>query len=128
MSLQMLEARSFKVDKQSIDRNKDAYTNWRMGAEELRLRPYKQRQMITEAENLLDGDKKVDHPDKGSKDTSDACAGAYNNAINSEEKATMMAAPNPRVHINRDIAIMYEKPPIEINLPPGYDRIKTFRV
>ncbi len=65
MSLQMLEARGFKVDKQSIDKNKDAYTNWRMAAEEHRLRPYKHRHMMWEAENLLDGDKKVDHPDKG---------------------------------------------------------------
>lgn len=130
MSLQMLEARGFKVDKQSIDRNKDAYTNWRMAVEELRLRPYRHRHMMWEAENLLDGDKKVDHPEKnGSKDTTDACAGAYNNAINSEEKATMMAAPNPRVHMNRDLDfIIKEKPPIEIPLPPGYERLRTFKL
>lgn len=129
MSLQMLEARGFKVDKQSIDRNKDAYTNWRMSIEELRLRPYKHRHMMWEAENLLDGDKKVDHPDKGSKDTSDACAGAYNNAINSEEKASMMAPNNPRVHMNRELeSLILERPPVEINLPPGYERLKTFKV
>jgi hypothetical protein len=129
MSLQMLEARGFKVDKQSIDRNKDAYTNMRMAVEELRLRPSKHRHLTWELENLLDGDKKVDHPDKGSKDTSDAVAGAYNNAINSEEKATMMAPSNPRVHMNRDLeALITEKPIIEINLPPGYERLKTFKV
>jgi len=65
MSLQMLEARGFKVDKQSLDRNKDAYINWRMAVEELRLRPYRHRHMLAEAENLLDTDKKVDHPPVG---------------------------------------------------------------
>lgn len=129
MSLQMLEARNFKVDRQSVDRNKDAYINLRMAAEELRLRPYPHRQLALELENLLDGEKKVDHPAKGSKDTSDAVAGAYNNAINSEEKATMMAPQNPRVHLNRDLeALVTEAPPISINLPPGYERLKTFKV
>jgi hypothetical protein len=129
MSLQMLEARNFKVDRQSVDRSKDAYLNLRMAAEELRLRPYPHNHLMTELENLLDGDKKVDHPDKGSKDTSDALAGAYNNAINSEEKATMMAPQNPRVHLNRDLdAMVTEAPPISINLPPGYERLKTFKV
>lgn len=129
MSLQMLEARGFKVDKQSIDKNKDAYTNWRMATEELRLRPYKHRHMMHEAENLLDGEKKVDHPDKGSKDTTDACAGSYNNAINSEEKATMMAPQNPRVIMNRDLEnLVTERPLVEINLPPGYERLKVFKV
>jgi len=127
--LQMLEARGFKVDKQSVDRNKDAYIAWRMAIEEHRLRPYAHRHMMQEAEKLLDGDKKVDHPDKGSKDTTDACAGSYYNAINSEEKATMMASNNPRVHLNREFeSIILEKPPVEINLPPGYERIKTFKV
>jgi hypothetical protein len=128
-SLQMLEARGFTVDKQSVDRNKDAYINWRMAIEEQRLRPYRHRHMMWEAENLLDGEKKVDHPDKGSKDTTDACAGAYNNAINSEEKATMLAGQEPRVHLNRDIeAMVIEQPLVEINLPPGYERIKTFKI
>lgn len=128
-SLQMLEARGFKVDKQSVDRNKDAYINLRSGVEEQRVRPYRHNHLYHELENLLDGDKKVDHPDKGSKDTSDAVAGAYNNAINSEEKATMMAGDNPRVHINRELeSLVLEKPPLEIQLPPGYERLKKFGV
>jgi len=64
-SLQMLESKGFKVDKQSVDRSKDAYINWRSAIEEHRLRPYLHRHMMLEAENLLDGDKKVDHPAKG---------------------------------------------------------------
>jgi hypothetical protein len=129
MSLQMLEARGFKVDKQSVDRNKDAYINWRMAVEELRLRPYRHRHMMLEAENLLDTDKKVDHPPNGSKDTTDACAGAYNNAINSEEKVSMMSPNNPRIHTTRNLeGLIQEAPPIDIPLPPGYTRIKTFKV
>lgn len=129
MSLQMLEARNFKVDKQSVDRNKDAYLNWRMAVEELRLRPYRHNHMLWEAERLLDTDKKVDHPPDGSKDTTDACAGAYNNAINSDEKLTMLAPDNPRIIPTRDVdALIHERPPIEINLPPGYTRVKKFSV
>lgn len=130
MSLQMLEAQGFSVDKQSIDRNKDAYTNLRMAIEERRLRPQVHRHMMLEAENLLDADKKVDHPPNGSKDTMDAVAGAYNNAINSDEKVAMLAPNNPRLIGNRSIEgqPMLEKPPIEIVLPPGYERIKTFKV
>lgn len=134
MSLQMLESRGFKVEKQSIDRNKDAYINLRSAAEELRLRPYRHRHLEWELENLLDGEKKVDHPPKisnqvGSKDTSDAVAGALNNALNSEEKISMLASNNPRIHATRDIDLLItESPPIEIILPPGYDRLKTFKV
>jgi hypothetical protein len=127
-SLQMLEGRGFAVEKQSVDKNKDAYLNYRSAVEEQRVRCYRHRHLENELERLLDTDKKVDHPPEGSKDTSDACAGSLNNAINSPEKTTMMAADNPRVHINRDMPILTEKPPIEIILPPGYDRLKTFKV
>jgi transposase len=55
------------------------------------------------------------------------CAGAYNNAINSEEKVMLMTPNNPRLHMTRDLeGLAAEKPPIEINLPPGYTRVKTF--
>jgi hypothetical protein len=129
MSLQMLEARGFKVDKQSIDRNKDAYTNWRMAAEELRLRPYRHRHLMHEAENLLDTDKKVDHPPNGSKDTTDACAGSYNNAINSDEKVTMLSPNNPRIHTTHNLeGFVQEAPLVDIPLPPGYTRVKSFKV
>ncbi len=128
--LQMLEARGLKVDKQSVDRTKDAYIAWRMAIEELRLRPYRHNHLLWEAERLLDTEKKVDHPPEGSKDTTDACAGAYSNAINSEEKATMLSPNNPRLIGNREMepGLIVEKPLIEIPLPPGYTRIRTFKV
>lgn len=129
MSLQMLEARGFNVDRQSLDRNKDAYINWRMAAEELRLRPYRHRHMLHEAENLLDAGKKVDHPPTGSKDTVDAAAGAYNNAINSEEKVTLLTDNNPRVHATHNMeGLIGQKPLIDIPLPRGYTRLKSFKV
>jgi hypothetical protein len=125
----MLEARGFKVAKQSIDKDKSAYTNLRSAAQEFRLRVYRHNHLYSELENLLDGDKHVDHPPKGSKDTSDSVAGALSSAINSEEKATMMAPQNPRVHMNRDLEhLISEKPLVEINLPPGYERLKTFKL
>jgi hypothetical protein len=73
MSLQMLEARGFKVDGQSLDRTKDGYTNWRSAIEEQRLRPYRHRHMMWEAENLVNTEKKVDHVKDKSKDTTDSC-------------------------------------------------------
>ena len=68
--LQMLEAKNFKVDKLSIDRDKSVYTAWRAGFEEHRIRLHRNEQMIREAEQLLEMDKKFDHPPtEGSKDT-----------------------------------------------------------
>lgn len=69
MPLQELEARGFAVDKLSIDRDKSVYNAWRAGFEEHRIRLYRNEQMIREAENLLEVDKKYDHPPDGSKDT-----------------------------------------------------------
>jgi len=69
MPLQELEARQFNVDKLSIDRDKSVYTAWRAGFEEHRIRLHRSEQMIREAENLLEMDKKFDCPDPGSKDT-----------------------------------------------------------
>lgn len=70
MPLQELEARGFLVKQLSIDRDKTVYTGWRAGFEEHRIRLHRNQQMIREAENLLEMDKKFDHPmDGGSKDT-----------------------------------------------------------
>lgn len=68
-SLQMMEARGFKTDLLSLDRKKTVYYSWRSGFEELRVRMYRQHQLMREAENLVDGEDKVDHPPEGSKDT-----------------------------------------------------------
>ena len=65
MPLQELEARQFKVDKLSVDKDKSVYTAWRAGFEEHRIRLPRNEQMIREAENLLEMDKKFDHPPDG---------------------------------------------------------------
>ena len=65
MPLQNLEAAGFKVDKQSLDKDKAAYTAWRTGFEDQRMRLYRSEEMLEEAEKLTEGDKKYDHPDKG---------------------------------------------------------------
>lgn len=65
MPLQELEARQFNVDKLSVDRDKSVYTAWRAGFEEHRIRLHRSEQMIREAENLLEMDKKFDHPPDG---------------------------------------------------------------
>lgn len=98
MPLQNLEAAGFTVDKQSLDKDKSAYTAWRTGFEDLRMRLYRSEEMLEEAEKLMEVDKKFDHPDNGSKDTTDACAGAYFNAINSEERTTLLTQAVPSVY------------------------------
>jgi hypothetical protein len=65
MPLQVLEAAGFKVEQQSLDKNKSAYVAWRTGFEDLRMRLYRSEEMIEEAEKLMEGDKKFDHPDGG---------------------------------------------------------------
>ena len=68
-----------------------------------------------------------------SKDTTDGAAGAYFNAINSEETKMLMSVNAPTVITNRrtdtEEAVQQRKAetPIEIPLPPkGYTAIKRF--
>ena len=128
MPLQGLEAKGFEVDKLSVDRDKSVYTAWRMGFEERRVRLHRSHQMIREAEQLLEMDKKFDHPPDGSKDTSDAAAGAFFNAVNSEEKVIINSTNAPSVYSGQELnQNTGERPPVEIVLPSkGYDRTKTF--
>lgn len=129
MPLQELEARGFEVDKLSIDRDKSVYTAWRAGFEEHRIRLHRNEQMIREAENLLEMDKKFDHPPDGSKDTTDAAAGAYFNAVNSDEKMSLISQNAPSMYTGQQVQqFTQEQPPVEIPLPAkGYDRTKTFK-
>lgn len=127
--LQMLEARGFEVDKLSIDRDKSVYTAWRMGFEEHRIRLYRQAQLLREVENLMEGDKKFDHPPNGgSKDTTDAAAGAFYNAITSDEKIMLSSHNSAIVSTGRNMVEMEAPPPpVAINLPAkGYTRSKIF--
>lgn len=129
MPLQMLQAREVPTALISLDRDSKVYTSWRQAAEELRLRMPRQDQMMIEAENLvyIDGNRKVDHPKDGSKDTSDAAAGAYFDAINSEEKLNFNIDNVPSIHGNQSLTPpdASEKPIITVNLPLGYDKIRT---
>lgn len=127
--LQMLEARGFVTDLLSIDRNKDVYRAWRTGFEELRIRLYRHPEMLREAEQLLEMDKKYNHPPDGTKDVSDACSGAYYNAINSDEKSAYMVPQSAGIYtpgtVGGEPAI--NTPTIEIPLPAkGHDRSKIF--
>lgn len=126
--LQMMEARGFKVDKLSIDRDKTVYTTWRSGFEEHRIRLYRNEQMIRESEQLLEMDKKYDHTPDGSKDTTDAAAGAYFNAVNSDEKVTLTSHNAPSIYSGQTVdTASKEAPPVDIPLPnKGYTRSKIF--
>ena len=129
MPLQMLEAKGFKVDRLSVDRDKTVYTSWRAGFEERRIRLHRNDQMIREAEELLEADKKFDHPPDGSKDTTDAAAGAYYNAVSSTEKLSLGSDNQPGVYGGRPPQgeDPKEVPPVDIVLPAkSYDRSKIF--
>jgi hypothetical protein len=122
MPLQTLQAGGFNVDKLSMDRTKTPYYEWRSAIQELRLRLFRQDQLMFEATELLDLPDKIDHPPEeegGSKDTSDSAAGAYYNAISYTSKTgsnVAIDATIPAIMPDSDVADV-EKPPISIVLP-----------
>ena len=129
-TLQMLEARGFKTDRLSIDKDKTAYHTWRAGFEEHRIRLHRNEVMLHEAEQLLEMDKKYDHPPEGGKDVCDAASGAYTNAVNSDEKISMMSHNAPSIYSGQNVDAE-QKPslPMEITVPQrGYTRSKVFDV
>jgi hypothetical protein len=85
--------------------------------------------MLREAENLLEMDKKFDHDATGSKDTIDSAAGAYVNAVNSDEKLTMLSQNAPTLYTGQQVQKFdQEAPPIAIPLPDkGYTRSRVFK-
>lgn len=128
MPLQMLEARGYPTGLLPIDRDKSVYHAWRTGFEELRIRLFHHSMLTRDAENLLELDKKIDHPKDGMKDVSDSASGAYFNAITSEEKATMMLDNHPSVYLSPDRQKEYQaENPITIALPLGMTRVKSFQ-
>lgn len=122
MPLQTLQAGGFNVDKLSMDRTKTPYYEWRSAIQELRLRLFRQDQLMYEAAELLDLPDKIDHPPEeegGSKDTSDSAAGAYYNAISYTSKTgsnVAIDATIPAIMPDSNVA-EEEKPPISIVLP-----------
>jgi len=129
MPLQELEGQNFVVKRQSIDKDKTAYVTWRAGFEERRIRLHRSEYMLREAENLLEMDKKFDHDATGSKDTIDSAAGAYVNAVNSDEKLTMLSQNAPTLYTGQQVQKFdQEAPPIAIPLPDkGYTRSRVFK-
>lgn len=122
LPLQTLQAGGFNVDRLSMDRTKTPYYEWRSAIQELRIRLFRQDQLVYEASELLDLPDKIDHPPEeegGSKDTSDAVAGAYYNAISYTSKTgsnVALDASVPAIMPDSDVADV-EKPPISIVLP-----------
>jgi hypothetical protein len=81
LALQLLESKGFKTKPFSVDRTKEPYYAWRDGFQEGLIRLFRHTVLMSEAENLLDLDKKIDHPTHGGKDVTDAAVGAYYSAM-----------------------------------------------
>ena len=69
----------------SVDRDKGPYLALRAGFEAGRIRLYRQTEFMREVGQLLELERKIGHVPGGSKDATDAAAGAYANAIASDE-------------------------------------------
>jgi hypothetical protein len=95
--LQRLQAKNIKTDHQSVDRDKRAYLAWQAGFQEGCIRLYAQSQLFHEAAYLIELDNKIDHLPNRTKDTTDAAAGAYLNAISSDESKRLGVPTTPPV-------------------------------
>ena len=129
-ALQMLESRGFKTDNLSVDKNKAPYYAWRSAFEENRLRLYRQHQMMREAEELLDGPDKIDHPyPDGSKDTTDCACGAYFNAVTAKDKMLSMSSESAPTMYTDSILDpkTSEAPPISIPIVSEPRRVPVFK-
>lgn len=125
MPIQSLEGAGFKVKNLSMDRKKAPYHSFRSAVEENRLRFYRHSLLDHEIENLVEGKKKIDHPVNGTKDVSDATAGAYFNAISSDEKQTLRHKNTPALHIDTNMRDHVGNP-VEIPITATYDRVRRF--
>ena len=83
--------------RQSVDRDNGAYLALRDAVQEHTLRPYRHDRLLAEAAQLIELERKVDHPPGGSKDLADAVAGAHFNAIRSDEGRQLLANLPPGV-------------------------------
>jgi hypothetical protein len=114
LPLQMLEARGFKVKILSLDRTKGPYYMWRDGFMEGRIRMFRQKVMMREAEALLDLNDKIDHPSQGgSKDVADAAAGSYFDTISEVAHAAVSHQESVGLQPSSDV-MEQEAPPISI--------------
>ena len=90
--LQNLEAAGITTKNLSVDRDKGSYLALRDAVQEHTLRLYQQDKLLTEAAQLIELERKVDHPPGGSKDVADAVAGAHFNAIMSEQGRQLLSS------------------------------------
>jgi len=77
-----------------------------------------------EASQLVETEKKFDHPAHGTKDLTDAAAGAYLDAVNSEEAKSLSLSNVPALHwgtVKPLVPNPYE-PPMTIDLPRPSDK------
>jgi hypothetical protein len=110
MAMELLQANGFNTQRLSVDRDKTAYTAWRTAAQEHRLRFYPHQVLLTEMAHLVDCGRKFDHPPgAGTKDVADAVAGAYLNAISSEEKATLSTENRPSIYATHNEPMDYQQ-------------------
>jgi hypothetical protein len=110
MALELLQARGFTTQRLSVDRDKTAYTAWRTAAQEQRLRFYPHQVLLTEMAHLVDCGRKFDHPPgSGTKDVADAVAGAFLNAISSDEKMTLGTENFPSIYPNHTQPLDYQQ-------------------
>jgi hypothetical protein len=122
MALELLQAKGFTTERRSIDRDKTAYTAWRAAAQEQRLRFYPHQVLLTEMAQLVDCGRKFDHPPGGgTKDVADAVAGAYLNAISSDEKVSLGNENLPSIYGTHTQPLDYEQK-LDFNFFGGYSR------
>ena len=98
MLLQTLQGPGLMVGHLSVDANKSAYEAWRNAIEGHQIRLYPESTLLREAEFLEELERKFDHPTGGSKDLTDSAAGAYFNAISSDEKTTLTVQNLPGIY------------------------------
>lgn len=108
MPLQIFENRGIKCSVLSLDRTKVPYYAWRSGFEDGRIMLFEHKQLLIEAEHLIDHPNgKIDHPEKtaygvGSKDLCDAAAGAYYDAVTGESGISQSAQESVSLHSGFD--------------------------
>ncbi len=115
LPIQPFAARNIPSDLLSLDKTKVPYYSWRSGFEEDRILMFGHPLLLQEAEYLVDHPLgKIDHPEKtpyggGSKDLTDASAGAYFNCIEDEAKSAGNVSPS-------DVTL-HPTPPDASNVP-----------
>lgn len=121
LPIQPFAARGIPSELLSLDRTKVPYYSWRSGFEEGRILMFSHPLLLHEAEYLVDHPLgKIDHPEKtpygaGTKDLTDAAAGAYFDCIGDEAKSAGNVSPGDvMLHPSQPTA---ETPPVMTVVP-----------